>query len=39
MRKHVSAKGIYVHCWAHRRNLVVVASVYDLDKDSFFSIA
>ena len=38
MRKDVCPKGIYVHCWAHRLNLVVVASVYDLDK-AFFSIA
>ena len=39
MRKDVCPKGIYVHCWAHRLNLVVVASVYDLDKASIFSIA
>ena len=36
MRKYVCPKGIYVHCWAHRLNLVVVANVYDLDKASFF---
>ena len=39
MRKDVCPKGIYVHCWAHRLNLVVEARVYDLDKGSFFSIA
>ena len=36
IRKEVCPKGIYVHCWAHRLNLVVVASVYNLDKASFF---
>ena len=36
MRKEVCPKDIYVHCWAHRLNLVLVASVYNIDKVSFF---
>ena len=36
IRNEVCPKGIYVHCWAHRLNLVVVASVYNLDKASSF---
>ena len=31
MRESVSPMAIYVHCWAHRLNLVVVSCVYSID--------
>ena len=37
MRQEVCPMALYVHCWAHRLNLVVVACCQDLDKAvSFF---
>ena len=38
MRQEVCPMGIYVHCWAHRLNLVVVSSVQGIhNASSFFS--
>ena len=38
MRQEVCPMGIYVHCWAHRLNLVVVSSIQGIHKaSSFFS--
>ena len=38
MRQKVCPMGIYVHCWAHRLNLVVVSSIQAIHKaTSFFS--
>ena len=36
MRNELCPKGIYVHCWAHRLNLVVVSCVYNIDKAAHF---
>ena len=36
MRESVCPMAIYVHCWAHRLNLVVVSCVYRIDKAARF---
>ena len=36
MRESICPLAIYVHCWAHRLNLVVVSCVYSLDKAARF---
>ena len=36
MRQSVCPLAIYVHCWAHRLNLVVVACVYGIDRATWF---
>ena len=36
MRNEVCPKGIYVHCWAHRLNLVLVTAISSIKKASIF---
>ena len=36
MRESVCPLAIYVHCWAHRYNLVVVSCVYGIEKAARF---
>ena len=36
MRESICPLAIYVHCWAHRLNLVVVSCVYGIDKATRF---
>ncbi|MGC5098484.1 hypothetical protein ACPXA0_26140, partial [Escherichia coli] len=36
MRQEVCPMGIYVHCWAHRLNLIVVSSIQGIYKASCF---
>ena len=38
MRHSVCTLAIYVHCWAHRLNMVVVACVYGIDRANRFFV-